>query len=623
MMKEYLRRITNSLAFRILMPTFVIMLLAGLVFYIFILRSVSGFADEHIKGNVADMAGDIYRICDKNLNDLLIKGMLADEKSVRLKKGLTIGAIEDYMNQNGLKGAIIENEKELLRIGNFTSEFLQGRHEEIKEHTVSALKYAGNVYYETHSHFEPWGWHMLLIKDAAAYSELIRKVNRTHGVAAFLFLVVIYLALYFLNRYIRYPVSTIIKSIKKSEKPEYKGIYEFEFLSDSIRDVMERDEQLKEQLFQAQKLEAIGTLAGGIAHDFNNMLQGILGYAAYLKMKVPADDPMYEPLSVIEHSAERAADLTKKLLGFARKGKYIIEPLNMNTVVENVITITARTFDRKIKTETALNPGLWTIEGDKRQLEHVILNLCLNSRDAMPEGGILSIETFNTEITKETKPYRHMKEGKYAVIKVIDTGTGMDEETLKRIFEPFFTTKEVGKGTGMGLPMAYGVVKNHNGFIEVDSAPGKGSAFTIYLPAIGEKAEREIEIAKPLHKGKGGILVIDDEEITRNVARDILHELGYDVLLASGGKEGIKIYADKKDVIDLVILDMIMPEMGGKETFKKLKEINPDVKILISSGYGQDSLPEQVMDDGEAGFIQKPYNINEIAAIIKEVLYTA
>ena len=169
--------------------------------------------------------------------------------------------------------------------------------------------------------------------------------------------------------------------------------------------------------------------------------------------------------------------------------------------------------------------------------------------------------------------------------------------------------------------MAYGVVKNHNGFIEVDSAPGKGSAFTIYLPAIEKKAVKETAVSKPLSHGKGTILVIDDEEIIRNVARDILHELGYDVLLASGGKEGVKVYADKKDVIDLVILDMIMPEMGGKETFKRLREINPDVKILISSGYGQDSLTEHVMDNGEAGFIQKPYNINEIAEVIKEVMF--
>lgn len=624
-MKEYSPKITKSLAFRIFIPIFTIVLISGLVLYIFVLRSVSGFADEHIKGNILDMSGDIYKICDKSLNDLLMERSSGNEKLARLKKGLTIDEIESYMTENDIKGGIIENGKERLRIGDFTQEFLQ-KIEETEEHTVSTFKYVGERYYATHSHFEPWDWHIILLKDAGDYASLLRKVNRAYASAAIIFLIVFFFSLYFLNRYVRYPVSTIIKSIKKGEKPEYKGIYEFEFLSANIAQTMEslqketkmlnnlyhitvskkgedffdevvmavgrmynlnsliarvspdgeaaevvslylegelkknlkislkgtpcegvvtkkhmavieRDaykqfpnsnfllsikadsyigvavfnrkndvvgivnafgkqkefsesdikvlqsigqmvaaeferlseeeekEALKEQLFQTQKLEAIGTLAGGVAHDFNNMLQGILGYAAYLKMKVPAEDPMYEPLTVIEHSAERAADLTKKLLGFARKGKYIPEPLNLNDVAENVITIITRTFDRKIKTETALNPGLWTVEGDRSQLEHVILNLCLNSRDAMPEGGILSIETFNTEITKETKPYRHMKEGKYAVIKVIDTGTGMDEETLKRIFEPFFTTKEVGKGTGMGLSMAYGVVKNHNGFI--------------------------------------------------------------------------------------------------------------------------------------------------------------
>lgn len=495
MMKEYLHRITKSLAFRIFIPIFAIALISGLALYVFILSSVSGFADEHIKGNISDMSRDIYNICDKNLNDLLMKGLLADEKSVRFRKGMTIDEIESYMAANDLKGAIIENEKEILRIGDFKTEFFQKIDEDTKEYTVSLLKYAGERYYATHSHFEPWNWHMILIKDVTAYSGLIHKVNRAYASAALIFLAVLFFSLYFLNRYIRYPVSTIIKSIKKGEKPEYKGIYEFEFLSNNIARAMEslqndakEKEALKEQLFQTQKLEAIGILAGGIAHNLNNMLQGILGYAAFLKMKVPVDDPMYEPLTVIEHSAERAADLTKKLLGFARKGKYIPEPLNLNDVAENVIPIITRTFDRKIKTETALNPGLWTIEGDKSQLEHVILNLCLNSRDAMPDGGTLRIETSNADICEE-KPRRYVQEGKYAVIKVIDTGTGMNEETRRRIFEPFFTTKEVGKGTGMGLAMVYGVVKNHGGFITVDSAPGKGSAFTIYLPVIEKKAE--------------------------------------------------------------------------------------------------------------------------------------
>ena len=230
-MREYLTKITNSLAFRILIPTFVITFLAGLVLYIFILRSISDFANIHIKEDFSDMSITVYNMCDESLTDLLLKGISADEKSIRFNKALTIGMIEDYMEQNELKGAVIENGKEILKIGNFTSEFLQVRDKEMKDHTVSALKYAGNVYYETHSHFEPWGWRIILLKNAAAYSGLIHKVNHAYEVAAIIFLAVLFSSLYFLNIYIRYPVSTIIKSIKKEEKPEYKGIYEFEFLS--------------------------------------------------------------------------------------------------------------------------------------------------------------------------------------------------------------------------------------------------------------------------------------------------------------------------------------------------------------------------------------------------------
>lgn len=783
-MKEYKHRIINSLIFRIIMPLSAIVLLAGLGLYMFVLTAVSDFADKHIEDALSEVSNDVYGICDQNLNELFKKRVTGYEKAVRIQKGITIGMIEDFMKAKDLKGSVAEAGREILNIGDVPAGVSGKIDLNLKEYAVSALEYKEKKYYVSYFYFEPWGWRIVLLKDAAAYSDLLNRVRNVYRITFAILITAIALSLYFLDRHIRYPINRIITTLREGGQPEYKGINEFEFLSANIGQLMkslrnetrmlnniyhvalskkgkvffdevviaigrmfdlnsliarvspdgevaevvslylkgelkkdlkaslkgtpcegvvtkkhmaviERDaykqfpnsdfllsvkadsyiglavfnrkndvvgivnafgkqkefsesdikvlqtigqmvaseferlneekekEALKEQLFQTQKLEAIGTLAGGIAHDFNNMLQGILGYAAYLKMKVPAEDPMYEPLSVIEHSAERAADLTKKLLGFARKGKYIAEPLNLNAIVENAAAIIARTFDRKIKTETALNPGLWTIEGDKSQIEHVVLNLCLNSRDAMPEGGTLRIETSNAEITKETKPHGYMKEGKYAVIKVIDTGTGMDEEIRKRIFEPFFTTKEVGKGTGMGLPMAYGVVKNHNGFITVDSAPGKGSTFTIYLPATEKKAEKEASVSKPLHKGKGTILIIDDEEIVRNVARDILHELGYDVLLASSGKEGVKIYADKKNAIDLVILDMIMPEMGGKETFKKLKEINPDVKILISSGYSKDSHEEVILDAGEAGFIQKPYNINAIAEIMKEVLSTA
>ncbi|MBI5027097.1 MAG: response regulator [Nitrospirae bacterium] len=776
-------KIINSLPFRIITPVILIVLLIGLGLYLFVLRSVSGFADIHIKDNFLNMSHDVYNICDRSLSELLRTGLAGDEKAVRIKKGLAIGEIENFLRQNNIEGYIIENGKEVLYTGDLPPQFLEMMEKNLEENVVSSIEYAGGKYYTYHIHFEPWKWHIILTKDASAYSQLVQKVNVAYGATAFILLINALLVLFYLHRSIRMPIDRIITSLKKGEKPGYKGIYEFEFLSNNVSQIMmslqeeikmlnniyhiaasrrgeeffdevtmaigrlfdlnsfiarinpdgetayvvslhlngeikkginiflkdtpceditsrkhmcviernaykqfpevefltsikadsyigfavfdrkgdvvgmvnafgkqreftepdikvfqtvgqmvatefemlekeKEEKRMREQLFQAQKMEAIGSLAGGIAHDFNNMLQGILGYASLLKMKLSEDDPIYRPLDVIEHSAERAAELTKQLLGFARKGKYIVEPLNLNDVVDDVLKLITRTFDRTIEIKTTIDSGLWAIEGDRSQIENVILNLCLNARDAMPAGGILHIKTSNIEIMEETKPFAWMKEGKYAVIKVNDTGRGMDEEVKKQIFEPFFTTKEKGKGTGMGLAMVYGVVKSHDGFITVDSELGKGSTFTIYLPAV----EKEVKVqaggaeVRRLPCGEGTILVVDDEKAVRNLARETLNELGYYVLEASDGKEAIEIYEDKKSKIDLVILDLIMPEMGGKETFEKLKKIAPDVKVLVSSGYGIDSNARNMLDDGAKGFIQKPYNINELAEMIKKIV---
>jgi signal transduction histidine kinase/CheY-like chemotaxis protein len=380
-------------------------------------------------------------------------------------------------------------------------------------------------------------------------------------------------------------------------------------------------EQIREQLYQAQKMEAIGTLAGGVAHDFNNMLQGILGYVSLLKIKISESDPIFKPLSVIERSAEKAAELTKQLLGFARKGKYVLEPVTLNDIVDDVIKIVSRTFDRAIEIKTALQRDLWTVEADRSQIENVILNLCLNARDATPAGGILRIETVNQEIREEEIPYPWFKAGRYSVLKISDTGMGMAEEVKKHIFEPFFTTKEKDKGTGMGLAMVYGVVKNHDGFITVDSEPGKGSAFTIYLPVVEKEPAKIKTEVKEIPHGQGTILVVDDEEFIRNLATDILHELGYKVLHAANGQEAIDVYTLRKDEIDLVILDLIMPKMGGAEAFQKLKGIDPGVQVLISSGYGlEEKTGEMINEEGIVGFIQKPYHIIDIAEVLKHVL---
>lgn len=383
-----------------------------------------------------------------------------------------------------------------------------------------------------------------------------------------------------------------------------------------ILDITEQ-KNLEEALQHSRKMEAVGTLAGGVAHDFNNMLQGILGYASFMKEKLSETDPMYKPVSVIEHSAKRAADLTKQLLGFARGGKYIIRPVDLNNAMENVVNILSRTFDKAIEINLVTAEGLWKVEADQSQMEHVALNLCINARDAMPSGGVLRIETLNYE---GKPPVPSAGPGKYAVMKISDTGVGINKKILQRIFEPFFTTKEIGKGTGMGLAMAYGVIENHSGFITVESNEGRGSTFTVYLPATEKSEGPSVEITKEdTFVGKGTVLVVDDEDIIRDLAIEVLSQYGYEVLSAADGHEAVEIYSRIRDDIDIVILDMIMPRMGGKEAFEKLRAINPDVKVLLSSGYSLDDAARAILQDGARGFIQKPFDIDKLAKQIEAV----
>lgn len=370
----------------------------------------------------------------------------------------------------------------------------------------------------------------------------------------------------------------------------------------------------EEELLQARKMEAIGTLAGGIAHDFNNMLQGIIGYTSLIKMKLEENDPLYRPIEVIEHSANNAAELTKRLLGFARGGKYITKSVDLNAAVANVVQIFSRTIDRSIEIRKSLENDLWRIQADQSQLEHVLLNLCINARDAMPGGGLLSVETLNYE---GGTPFPEAPAGKYAVLRVSDTGIGMEKTTQRRIFEPFFTTKDKGKGTGMGLAMVYGVVKNHGGFITVDSEVGKGSVFTVYLPADFRPPGAVVKTEEEKVYGKGLVLVVDDEDIVRNFVREALLERGFEVLEASDGREAVDIYRQRRDEIDAVVLDVIMPGMGGKEAFEKMKELNPEVKVLVSSGYSMSDAVEEMLKEGAMDFIEKPFDLKKLVVKVK------
>ncbi len=389
-----------------------------------------------------------------------------------------------------------------------------------------------------------------------------------------------------------------------------------------ITDVTEHRE-LENRLRHAQKMEAVGTLAGGIAHDFNNIIQAVMGFTSLLKDRISGDPEATAHAGAIEQASFRAAELTSQLLGFARKGKYEVKPTDLNGVAERVVAMIRPAFDRSIEIRTELSAGLFPVDGAQGQLEHSLLNLCINARDAMPEGGTLRIETRN-EVHSGQEMYGPVKvpAGLYVALSVSDTGTGIPADRLPRIFEPFFTTKAPGKGTGLGLAMVYGIVKNHGGWIDVRSGEGSGTTFRILLPASPEATAAPPPPLQPetLAGGSESILFVDDEESLRILAKEMLGGLGYDVGTAANGVEALSIYSSNPGRYSLVILDLVMPEMGGAETFQRIREIDPEAKIVISSGYAVEEKSESLLAAGAAGFVQKPYRLAVLAAAVRNAL---
>jgi len=386
----------------------------------------------------------------------------------------------------------------------------------------------------------------------------------------------------------------------------------------NLRDVSEK-KKLENQLHQAQKMESLGTLAGGIAHDFNNLLMGIQVRASLMLLDTGASHPYSEHLKGIEDYVKSAADLTKQLLGFARGGRYEVKPTDVNELIIKQNQMFGRTR-KEINIQERFEKDLWTVDADQGQIEQVLLNIYVNAWQAMPGGGDLIVQTEKMEIDESfSKPY-HVETGKYVRISVTDTGVGMDEATQRRIFDPFFTTKEIGRGTGLGLASAYGIIKNHGGFLEVYSEIGQGTTFKIYLPASEKEAVKEEKVHEEVIKGTERVLLVDDEDIILEVGSRILEKLGYEVLIAKNGKEAIEIYKENPDRIDMVILDMIMPGMGGGDTYDRLKEIGPDIKTLLSSGYSISGQATEILDRGCNGFIQKPFNMRDLSIKIREIL---
>lgn len=376
---------------------------------------------------------------------------------------------------------------------------------------------------------------------------------------------------------------------------------------------------LESQLQQAQKMEALGTLAGGIAHDFNNLLMGIEGNAALMLLDIDYSHPHYDKLKKIEQCVKNGADLTQQLLGFARSGKYQAKPTNLNDLVYRSSEMFGRT-KKEIRIHTKFQPDLWTAEVDQVQIEQVLLNLYINAWQAMPMGGELFLQTENVTLDDlQVKPYG-IHSGRYVKVAVTDTGTGMDKATLGKIFDPFFTTKEPGRGTGLGLASAYGIIKNHFGVINVYSEKGLGSTFQFYLPASEAKVIDKTESEKDILRGQETILIIDDEKMIIDVGKEIMENLGYEVLIAGCGKEAVEVYRYYQDKIAMVILDMIMPDMGGKETYDQLKALDADIKVLLASGYSLNGQAKEILAHGCDSFIQKPFNIRELSHKLREIL---
>ncbi len=396
------------------------------------------------------------------------------------------------------------------------------------------------------------------------------------------------------------------------------------FVSGAGRDITERVlaqqelRKLEDQLRQAEKMEAIGTLAGGIAHDFNNLLTAIQGNVSLMLLTKDSSDPDYVRLKNIEEYVQNGAELTRELLDFAKGGKYEVRPTDLNELVRKNSEMFGRTR-KEIGIHPKYQKDIWAVEVDRTQIGQVLMNLYINAWQAMPGGGKLFIETENIDLgPHDVKPYGVVP-GKYVKISVTDTGVGMDEKTQERIFDPFFTTKEMGRGTGLGLASAYGIIKNHGGIINVQSTKGEGTTFTLYLPASEKEVIQEKKLSEEVLGGRETILFVDDEEKIIDSGKEMLQEMGYTVVTAKSGRQAIDIYREKAGEIALVILDVIMPEMGGGETYDRLKKLNPEIKVLLSSGYSKDGEATEMLKRGCNGYIQKPFNIKEISYKIREI----
>jgi signal transduction histidine kinase len=400
-------------------------------------------------------------------------------------------------------------------------------------------------------------------------------------------------------------------------------------LADAFNDLFEslkrreaEEEELKEQLSNAQKMEAIGTLAGGIAHDFNNILTAIIGYGEMLRMDIDKDSPLKERVEQILNAAQRAANLTQGLLTFSRKQLIEPRPVELNESVHRIQKLLTRLIREDIEIRVSLAEEDLVVMANPGQMEQVLMNLVTNARDVMPEGGLIKISTECVELSEDFfKTRDSVMPGRYAVLSVADTGTGMDEKTKEKIFDPFYTTKEVGKGTGLGLSMVYGIITQHKGYIDVSSTPGEGTTFKVFLRLIGPQVEEEKSAAlAPPERGAESVLLAEDNESVRVLSKEILEGYGYNVIEAADGDDAVTKYRENKEKIQILLLDVVMPKKNGKEVYEEIAKIRPDIKKLFMSGYTSDIIHEQGIIDERIHIIYKPLSPDALLRKVRQVL---
>jgi signal transduction histidine kinase/CheY-like chemotaxis protein len=389
-------------------------------------------------------------------------------------------------------------------------------------------------------------------------------------------------------------------------------------VTDRMKEEKER-RRLTEHLQRAQRLEALGRLAGGIAHDFNNLLMGIQGNASLMLSALDTTDANIENVRCIERCVRSGANLTRQLLGYARGGKYMVKPTNLNELIKKTAEMFGRTR-KEIQVVASYQEDVWTVAVDRIQIEQVLVNIYLNGYQAMAQKGVLHLKTENIYLDEAFVKPHNVTSGPYVKISVKDSGTGMNQDVQTHVFEPFFTTKPVGSGTGLGLASAFGIVKNHLGIIDFVSRPTKGTTFFVYLPVTGQPLHSEAETGESLHGGSETILIIDDEQYILDACKAMLEDMGYLILTALGGEEGVGIFRQQREDIDLVILDMIMPGMDGSETYQQLKAIDSGVKVLVSSGYSKSDIAAEMLAMGCDEFIQKPFDTYKVSKKIRSLL---